>query len=231
MPRQSKDRGMRAVEIIRRLSGPYNLNTYFLVCTQTRKTIIIDPGSPAGELIDFIREQDMVADKILNTHGHADQFFSADAFKKVFPIPYCLHRADDSFFKDPDVQKKTKKAVGLPPPHPADLIFEHNDRISFGDAQLLVIHTPGHTPGSVCFLCQGKLFTGDTLFVGDAGRIDLPGGDLDQLMASIKSRILPLDKQTVIHPGHHHGDIPVQSTLETEMKTNIYITDFILDEE
>jgi len=117
--------------------------------------------------------------------------------------------------------------VGLPPPYPADVRLAHMDEIRFGDIRLTVIHTPGHTPGSVCFLCQGRLFTGDAVFVGEAGRTDLPGGDLPRLIESIRIRIIPLDKKNIIHPGHHHGQ-EFESTLEREMKENIYITDFIL---
>ncbi len=218
-----------SVDILRRVTGPYHLSTYFLVCQSTKKAVIIDPGSPCKELISFIRKNGMIPEKILNTHGHADQFFFMETFKKTFDIPYCLHKRDDDFFKDADVRQKTKNSVGLPPPYPADIRLDDNDRIDFGKASLDVFHTPGHTPGSVCFLCSNDLFTGDAIFVGEAGRTDLPGGDLQLLIDSIRTRILPLDKRTVIHPGHHHTGTPAQSTIEQEMKTNIYITDFILD--
>ena len=219
---------MQRADMIRRVSGPYNLNTYFLVCKQTGESVIIDPGGSAKTLTTFIKEQGITPIKILNTHGHADQFFSTEEFKKTCPVPSCLHAEDDRFFKDPEVQEKTRNAVGLPPPYPADIELADKDVIEFGETNLAVIHTPGHTPGSVCFLCEDHLFTGDAIFVGEAGRTDLPGGNLDQLIDSIKTRILPLDKKTIIHPGHHHGE-EFESTIEREMKENIYITDFILD--
>ncbi|MBW2564708.1 MAG: MBL fold metallo-hydrolase [Deltaproteobacteria bacterium] len=215
--------------MIRRVSGPYNLNTYFLVCKQTKESVIIDPGGSAKTLTTFIKEQKITPIKILNTHGHADQFFSTEEFKKTFSVPSCLHTEDDRFFKDPAVQEKTRNAVGLPPPYPADIELADKDVIEFGETNLAVIHTPGHTPGSVCFLCEDHLYTGDAIFVGEAGRTDLPGGNLDQLIDSIKTRILPLDKKTIIHPGHHHGE-EFESTIQREMKENIYITDFILDD-
>lgn len=89
--------------MLRRITGPYNLNTYFLVCKKSRKTLIIDPGGRVEEIAAFIRENDLIPDKILLTHGHADQLFSMDAFKQIARIPYCLHKADDDFFKDPEV--------------------------------------------------------------------------------------------------------------------------------
>ena len=216
--------------MLQRITGPYNLNTYFLVCKHSRQTIIIDPGGTAEALADFIRANDLMPNKILLTHGHADQFFSMDEFKKTAGIPYCLHKADDDFFKDPDVRARIKRSVGLPPPYPADIRMNDGDIIAFGRCELAVIHTPGHTPGSVCLLCEDHLFTGDAIFVGEAGRTDLPGGDLRCLIDSIRMKILPLDKKTVILPGHHHTGAPSWSTIEQEMKTNIYITDFILDE-
>jgi glyoxylase-like metal-dependent hydrolase (beta-lactamase superfamily II) len=215
------------ITVIRRVSGPFHLNTWILACNKTREAVIIDPGGPAGLLADLIREKDLILVRLLHTHGHADHFFSTPSFKKQFPVPSCLHAADDDFFKDPAVQEKTRKAVGLPPPWPADIRLGHADQIFFGTTRLTVIHTPGHTPGSVCFSCQDRLFTGDTLFVGEAGRTDLPGGDLPRMINSIRTRILVLDRKTIIHPGHHHGGCPV-STLEREIKDNIYITDFIL---
>lgn len=221
---------MYQTQMLRRITGPYNLNTYFLVCKASRKTVIIDPGGRVEKIADFIRANDIIPEKILLTHGHADQFFSMETFKKIAPIPYCLHEADDDFFKDPEVRRKTKQSVGLPPPYPADIRMKEGDSIAFGSCELAVIHTPGHTPGSVCLLCEDHLFTGDAVFVGEAGRTDLPGGDLQCLIDSIRVKILPLDKKTVILPGHHHTGEPTWSTLEQEMKTNIHITDFILDE-
>jgi hydroxyacylglutathione hydrolase len=88
-----------------------------------------------------------------------------------------------------------------------------------------VIHTPGHTPGGICLYARNNLFTGDTLFVGAAGRTDLPGGSLDVLLDSLQHKILPLPEETVIWPGHDYGDRPT-STLGREKKTNPYFTDF-----
>ena len=211
------------------MSGPYNLDTHFLVCRQTGEAVIIDPGDDAHTLIRFMEKKKMVPIRILHTHGHADQFFSTEAFKRIHDIPSCLHGQDNLFFMDPGVREQTRRLVGLPPPYPADIALSHGDEISFGKESLSVIHTPGHTPGSVCFLWEDHLFTGDALFAGEAGRTDLPGGNLDQLITSIREKILVLDKKTIIHPGHHHTGTRTHSTLEREMRENIYITDFILN--
>lgn len=220
---------MSCIDIIRKASGPYHLNTYILVCSESRKAVIIDPGGTADQLSGFIAGEKLIPVRILMTHGHADQFFSMNQFKKIHQIPYCVHEEDDFFFKDVKVQEETRRMVGLPPPFPADIKLSDNDEICFGKGVIKTIHTPGHTPGSVCFLCENHLFTGDAIFVGEAGRVDLPGGNLDRLIDSIKTRILVLDKKSVIHPGHHHIGDPFESTIEKEMKNNIYITDLILD--
>ena len=211
------------------MSGPYHLFTYVLSCNRTGECLIIDPGDRAEKLTAFIRTHDLTPTCLLLTHGHADQFFVTEEFKGEWDIPCCIHRDDDFFFSDPVVREATRKAVGLPPPCPADIELAHGDVIDFGETALSVIHTPGHTPGSACFLLEDHLFTGDTLFVGEAGRTDLPGGDLDRLIVSIRDRILPLPPETLIFPGHHHPGTELSSTLEKEMRENIYITDFLLD--
>jgi glyoxylase-like metal-dependent hydrolase (beta-lactamase superfamily II) len=99
------------------------------------------------------------------------------------------------------------------------------DFLKIGQTGLKVIHTPGHTPGSICLYGDGNLFTGDTLFVGAVGRTDLKGGSLDTLLASLR-KLISLPSETRVWPGHNYGDAPV-STLAREMKTNPYITDFL----
>ena len=120
------------------------------------------------------------------------------------------------------------KELGMPPGKPADLVLSHADNLEVGQLTVQVIHTPGHTPGSVCYLVKDQLFTGDTLFVGSVGRTDLGGASLDTLLRSIQYQILPLPAGTVINPGHDYGETPT-STLGREKLENPYITDFILD--
>ena len=215
--------------ILRRVSGPYYLNTYFLTCRETGDTLIIDPGDTARTLVEYARHHHLNPVMVLVTHGHVDTAFAMDEFRKTFDVPYAIHGGDADFFTDPQVRKQTELAVGLPPPPPEDQRLKHGEFIHFGDCRAQVIHTPGHTPGSVCLKAREYLFTGDTLFVGEAGRTDLPGGDLDRLIASIRDRLLKLPPYTILLPGHHHPNTPARSTLAREMEENIYITDFILD--
>ena len=100
------------------------------------------------------------------------------------------------------------------------------DRLPVGQVEFTVLHTPGHTPGGICLYTPGHLFTGDTLFVDNAGRTDLPGSSLQQLVDSIQHKILPLPDDTIIWPGHDYGDTPT-STLAQQKSDNPYITDFL----
>ena len=216
--------------IIRQINvGAYQVNCYLIACPETREGVIIDPGGDAEEIVRVIEEEGLKPLMIINTHGHADHVIANRELAKGLGIPTCMHEADDIFFGGKEVREASEKELGLPPPGPTDRRLRDGDQIAVGTLTLEVIHTPGHTPGSVCFLVADNLFTGDTLFVGDVGRTDLTGGSLDTLLESIKTRIIVLPGFTRVWPGHDYGETPT-STLDWEMKENPYITDFILVE-
>ena len=208
--------------------GALAVRCYLVICPETREVAIIDPGGDEGRIIQRIRELDLVPKYILATHGHADHVAGAWWLRKKLGIPVAMHEADDYFFRQPDAAA-IFAAWGFEVNEPADILLKEGDLISVGqEVRLKVLHTPGHSPGSVCFYDQEKyLFTGDTLFVGAVGRADLPGGDFQQMLKSIEEKILPLPDETIICPGHDYGDQPF-STLAREKETNPYITEFIL---
>jgi hydroxyacylglutathione hydrolase len=206
--------------------GPLQVLTYIVACPVTREAVLIDPAGEGDRLREIITAEGVRVKYILNTHGHADHVLGNQQMKALLSAPVCMHEADDLFFSREEVRVLSEKELGLPPPEPADVRLKDDDVLEVGTLGVRVIHTPGHTPGSVCFLVQGNLFTGDTLFVGAAGRTDLTGASLNTLLESIEKRILPLPKDTVIWPGHDYGETPV-STLEREREENIYITDFL----
>jgi glyoxylase-like metal-dependent hydrolase (beta-lactamase superfamily II) len=117
------------------------------------------------------------------------------------------------------------RADGFPPLSRADLLVNDGQRLPLGRWEAMVLHTPGHTPGGICLYFPGHLFTGDTLFVGAAGRTDLPGGSLETLISSLEAKIMPLPDETRIWPGHDYGDTP-SSTLGEEKIHNPFLTDF-----
>ena len=217
-------------DIIQRVTGAYQVNTYIVSCPETKECVIIDPGGDAGELLKILRDKPLQVKRILNTHGHADHILANRELQKALDVPVCMHQEDTSFFSQPSIRKISEKELGLTAPGTADIMLTDNEIIQVGTLEIQVLHTPGHTPGSVCFLVDGHLFTGDTLFVGDVGRTDLVGGSLNTLLQSIKEKILVLPRETTVWPGHNYGETTT-STLGWEMEENPYITDFILAEE
>ena len=209
--------------------GPFQVMTYLVACPHTRKAVIIDPAGEEDKILAFIQTQGVTVKYILNTHGHSDHVLGNPKLKEVLNVPVCMHEADDRFFSDQEVREKSSKELGLPPPDPVDIRLKDEDILEVGTLNIKVIHTPGHTPGSVCYLVNGNLFCGDTLFVGAVGRTDLIGGSLETLLESLAKRVIVLSKETIVWPGHDYGDTPT-STIGREMEENPYITDFILAE-
>jgi hydroxyacylglutathione hydrolase len=210
------------------LIGPFAVFTYIVACPETREGVIIDPAGENEKILAVLKEEGVQVRYILNTHGHADHVMGNEALKLAVSAPTCMHEADNRFFSKEGMRELSMKELGLPPASAVETELRDGDLLKVGTLAITVIHTPGHSPGSVCFYVEGNLFTGDTLFVGAAGRTDLTGGSLDTLIESIERKILGLPKETVIWPGHDYGDTP-SSTIGREMEDNPYITDFILD--
>ncbi|MGD8226695.1 MAG: MBL fold metallo-hydrolase [Desulfobacteraceae bacterium] len=208
--------------------GPLQVLTYLVACPQTREAVIIDPAGEEEKISTLIEEEDVVVKYILNTHGHADHVLANQRLKQILSVPTCMHELDDKFFSQQDAREESSKEFGLPLSEPVDIKLQDGNVLEVGTLEIRVIHTPGHTPGSVCFLVNGNLFTGDTLFVGAVGRTDLTGASLDTLLDSLERKLLPLPPETIVWPGHDYGETPT-STIGREMKENPYITDFILD--
>lgn len=208
-------------------AGPFQVLTYLVACRQSRDAVIIDPAGDEDKILAVIQTENLRVKYILNTHGHSDHVLGNHKLKSLLNVPVCMHEADDTFFADPDIREISSQELGLTPADPADIRLKDKDILEVGTLRIEVIHTPGHTPGSVCYLAGENLFSGDTLFVGAAGRTDLVGGSLDALIESIEKRLIVLPKQTIVWPGHDYGESPT-STIGREMEDNPYITDFIL---
>ena len=204
--------------------GPIQVMAYLVGCPETREALLIDPGGPAPEILTHLREQGQRLRWIVNTHGHADHIAGNDEWAAATGAQIVIHQLDWEFFRTPQMQSAAR-AEGFPPLSRADVLVTDGYRLPLGAAEGLVLHTPGHTPGAICLYFPGHLFTGDTLFVGAAGRTDLPGASLTQLITSLETKIMPLPDATRIWPGHDYGDTPT-STLGEEKLNNPYLTDF-----
>jgi glyoxylase-like metal-dependent hydrolase (beta-lactamase superfamily II) len=177
--------------------GPLDNAAYVVACPSTRAAVLIDAADEAGRLIDAIGDLNLVA--VLETHGHADHWQALAAVSSSFERAWVgAHPADLAMF----------------PPPPPGHHFQHGEEIAFGSCRLRVLHTPGHTPGSVCFLGPGMVFTGDTLFPGGPGATRPPLGDFPTIIRSIRTQLMGLDPATIVYPGH--GDA---TTIGAEVAT------------
>jgi glyoxylase-like metal-dependent hydrolase (beta-lactamase superfamily II) len=191
------------MEIITETVGPFAENSYFLVERGSLEAVAIDPGDEAGRLLEIIDARGFKLRWILNTHAHLDHVGAVQALKEATGAPFYLHRADRFLL---DLLPAQAAAFGLrPPPVPAvDGWLEEGDVFEFGAGRIRieVIETPGHSPGGVTFVAEGALFSGDALFQGSIGRTDLPGGDYETLIRSIRERLLVFPDETPVYSGH-----------------------------
>jgi len=194
---------------------------YLVACPRTKEGLVIDPAGDEDRVVERIREKDLDLKYIVNTHGHPDHICGNAKVKALTGAKIIIHELDDQMLSSAQGQEMARQ-WGFTPSPPADITVKEDDQIVVGDVCLKVIHTPGHSPGGICLLGDGNLFTGDTLFVGGIGRTDLPGASMNQFMKSIKERVLTLPGETIVWPGHDYGVAP-SSTIEMERGTNPYL--------
>jgi glyoxylase-like metal-dependent hydrolase (beta-lactamase superfamily II) len=194
---------------------------YLVGCPESGECLLIDPAGDEDRLVDRVRERDLRLTKIVNTHGHPDHTCGNARVKELTGADIVMHPSDDELFNSAEGRQMAGQ-MGFTPSPPADEHVEDGDRVQAGSVALEVIHTPGHSPGGICLLGEGNLFTGDTLFVGAVGRTDLPGASGTQFMESIRSRLLNLPGETKVWPGHDYGMRP-SSTIEEERRSNPWL--------
>ncbi len=194
---------------------------YIVGCSKTSLCAVIDPGGDEDTILEEVKKAGLTIDSIIATHGHPDHVCGNRILKEASGADIIMHEADSAFFSKPEVQNYFSM-LGLEPSPPADRTVKDGDVITVGEEELLVIHTPGHTPGGICLYCAPDLITGDSLFVGGIGRTDFPGGSHDELIRAIKGRLLSLPPETVVWPGHGYGGS--RSTIEEEARSNPYLS-------
>jgi glyoxylase-like metal-dependent hydrolase (beta-lactamase superfamily II) len=183
--------------------GPLDNDTYVLVCDRTGECAVVDVGFEPEAVVRWIRAEPgaLVVRHLLNTHGHFDHVSGMRAVQEALGGEYWLHPGDRPLLEGLGAQRA---AFGFPPALPPAEVNDLADgqRLALGGESLTVIHTPGHSPGSVCFHHGDDLWVGDTLFAGSVGRTDLPGGSFEQLERSIRGRLFPLGDRVRVLPGH-----------------------------
>lgn len=181
--------------------GPVMTNCYIIACEDTKKAAVIDPGGDAQRILDAVKRMGVEVVYVLNTHGHFDHTLANDAIVKATGAQLAIHEADAPMLKigGGAAWFGMKGSQSSP-----DLLLHDGDTLSVGNLRLQVLHVPGHSPGGAAFYLanEGVVFSGDALFQMGIGRTDLPGGDYDRLIASIRTKLLTLPPDTVVYPGH-----------------------------
>ncbi|HEY9766207.1 MAG TPA: MBL fold metallo-hydrolase [Chroococcales cyanobacterium] len=179
--------------------GSFSENAYFVV--EGKDAIAIDPGDQSRQLIDWLEKRDVSLGAIICTHAHLDHVGAVQAMSKKTGAPFLIHKDDAPMLASVPSQALLFGLTGRPAPKP-DRLLEDQEELRFGSLNFQVLHTPGHTPGGICLLSGGVLFSGDTLFAGSVGRTDLPGGSHSQLILSIHDRLMTLEDSVLVYPGH-----------------------------
>ena len=187
-------------KIHRIVVGDLRTNCYIL--QSNNAAIIIDPGAEPERIVRFIRDIKVKPSQIIVTHTHFDHVLGVDVVRAKLDIPFLIHHDDLSMLES--MQSRVHQFMGfeVPPPPRVDSYLKDRDVLTVGDETVQVLHTPGHSPGSISISGRGYVFTGDALFNQSIGRTDLPGGDLKTLIHSIRDRLFKLKDETIVYPGH-----------------------------
>ncbi len=182
--------------------------SYIIADETTKEAAVVDPSFNADAITRILEKQGLKLKYIINTHGHVDHTAGNLELQERFNAEIVAHKLS-----------KISKQISV----------EDGDTLKLGKIAIKVIHTPGHTPDSICIFADGKLFTGDTLFVGECGRTDLLGGNPREMYTSLFDKILKFDDAVEVYPGHDYGDQPC-STIGKERRTNYTLKERTLEE-
>lgn len=179
----------------------------FVLHDETKECIVVDPGCNGSAeeqlLLDYIKQENLKPVKVVNTHCHIDHILGVNFVKEEYNISFYAHQAEE-ILVNRAVEQASLFGFSFKNPPVVDGHIGDGECISFGNSNILAFHCPGHSPGSLCLYCADEkiIIAGDVLFSGSIGRTDLPGGNYDTLINSIKNKLMILPKETVVYPGH-----------------------------
>ncbi|MCW5824756.1 MAG: MBL fold metallo-hydrolase [Cyanobacteria bacterium TGS_CYA1] len=184
--------------------GPLQCNCSIIGCTETKEAIIVDPGGDPQDIVAMCQSKNLKIKYLVHTHAHFDHIHGSRAVKEATGAEICLHKEDDWLYQNLAMQCQMFN-FECDEPLPVDRYLEDEEELFIGETKFTVMHTPGHTPGSVCFSLkynENVLFSGDTLFSRSIGRTDLWGGSYEKIIKSINDRLMVLEDDTRVVTGH-----------------------------
>lgn len=209
---------MARADVLTLTNGAFAENAYILADRESGAAVLIDPGEEAELFLRRLATERLALEAVWLTHAHVDHVLGVGRVLAAHPVPLYLHPADRPLYDGlPEQAGWFGLEAEAPPPPDHDLA--DGQRLTLGGLVFEVLHVPGHTPGHVVFVGHGVALVGDVLFAGSIGRTDLPGGETQTLLASIRERLLPLPEETIVYPGHGP-----ETTIGHERRTNPFLT-------
>lgn len=202
--------------------GPLAVNCYLVGDPESRDAVVIDPGDEAERILSAVKDGSWSVTSIILTHAHFDHVLAAREVKEATGAPFLVPPGEVELLKRaPDILEQWMGMQIEPPPDP-DGHLSDGDSLDLGAFHYDVVGTPGHSPDAICLIGDSEAFVGDTLFAGSIGRTDLPGADHQTLMDSIEQKLLPLDDEMVLYPGHGP-----ETTMGRERRFNPFVVDLV----
>ena len=200
------------------VTGIISTNCYLVINEETKQTVVIDPAACPSYLMGHMKSEGLQVEAILLTHGHFDHIMGTDDLRREFPVPVYVHEGDRETLLDPALNLSSSYTNGYTFDG-ADYIRD-GQRLELAGFSFQVIHTPGHTPGGVCYYLEseGVLFSGDTLFQNSVGRTDFPNSSMSDLIRSLREKVMKLPDDVKVYPGHMG-----ETTIGHERKYNPFI--------
>ena len=181
--------------------GPLQVNCFIAACPETGEAMVVDPGDEGARVLSRLSALGLDLKMVVNTHGHFDHVGGNALLVEETGAELFIHQADLPLLQRAEAHAAAYGLRTVASPAPTRTL-NGGEHLRLGNLNFEVIHVPGHSPGGICLLSEGHLFSGDALFAGSIGRTDLPGGDYDTLIQGIRQRLLTLPEATVVHPGH-----------------------------